>query len=367
MKMVWKQIIRTWLIVLIVFNLRSLLIFTLEGPLVHFGGDSGYFTSSGITTHTASYIGYVSLVMLFNKLSLGYEGVVAFQWLLSGIAAICLYYMLLSLTLSKSTAKLFTLFFVTNYELMKWNFFILSDSTFISFVTISSWLITKYVKDRTFFAASGIASLFTSLIRPNGFIIFLCWAIFVLVPEFTKKQGKSVLKMILGIVIIGLFLYPIFSLGKSTGQREIFLYSTNGELIWSNRQWLVNIPPGKINLDNSALGVVMYSMSHPLISAQMFFGKILVELVRVRPFFPMAYNLFLIGNLLPIYLLAGMAINKRFSQIKPFLFIISFQLLLIGATYADWDGRFLAYILPLIIVMSGIGHNYFNKSTFSFK
>jgi hypothetical protein len=319
------------------------------------GGDSGYFTPAIISSHTTPYMGYVAIVWLVHSLGWGNEGVVLFQWLISLVAGGLLYRLTISTTGDRVISKIIALYFMTNYELMKWNFFVLSDSLFISFVIISAWAIAKHSKGKTFFLGSGLICLFSSIIRPNGFILFLSWVLFVFVPEIITANKKDGLKIFQGILMTALFGFSFIFLTRSAGDRGIFLYATNGELIWSNRQWLISKAVESLNTENSLMGVLVYAVKHPLLFLQLFFGKILVELFRVRPYLPLSYNTFLLANLVPFYLLSIYAAIHRFTSLKPYLFITLCQMSLVGLTYADWDGRFLAYVFPLILVMSSVG------------
>jgi hypothetical protein len=353
--MFWKKIIKIWFLTVIVLNMRSLLIFALEAPLVRLGGDSGYFTQALLSSHTTPYAGYVALVWVVHFLGWGNIGVVFIQWLVSLIAGVLLYRLTISITGNRVISKTIALYFITNYELMKWNFFILSDSFFISFVIISAWAITKYSKVKAFFLGSGLICLYSSIIRPNGFILFLSWLLFVFVPELRTKNKSSTSNILLGLLMTGLFVFSFVFLTRSAGDRGIFLYATNGELIWSNRQWLISEAAENVNTENSVTGVLVYAAKYPLLFLQLFFGKISVELFRVRPYLPLSYNIFLLINLIPFYILSTYGAIHKLASLRPYLFITICQMGLVGLTYADWDGRFLAYVFPLILVMASMG------------
>ncbi|MET0163704.1 MAG: hypothetical protein ABW318_01710, partial [Vicinamibacterales bacterium] len=82
-----------------------------------------------------------------------------------------------------------------------------------------------------------------------------------------------------------------------------------------------------------------------------------VHLAHVRPFYSTAHNAVIVLWLLPIYALAGIAFWTSRGQALTRWCALAFasQALVVALTHADWDGRYLAHVMPIVYPFAGAG------------
>jgi hypothetical protein len=110
--------------------------------------------------------------------------------------------------------------------------------------------------------------------------------------------------------------------------------------------------PAPIKGEWSAL--FSYVVRHPFASFRLGITRIFIELVHVRPFYSFRHNLVLLLSLPFLYLLAlmGLKVNRERSLTHLILLAVGSQLFVVAITFADSDGRFLLYVLPLVCLFS---------------
>ena len=97
-----------------------------------------------------------------------------------------------------------------------------------------------------------------------------------------------------------------------------------------------------------------YVLRHPLETVHLAITRVATELIRARPFYPTLPNGILLAYLLPLYIFALLSFIRLRDKPLAYLLgaVVSGHLLIVAVTFADWSGRFLVYILPLIFVFS---------------
>jgi len=109
--------------------------------------------------------------------------------------------------------------------------------------------------------------------------------------------------------------------------------------------------------------IIDYSNNSILYNIKLFTLRIIYYFSNWRPFFSLNHNLIIIFSLVPIYLLALIGIfntNTEHRRFNIFIFITIFIFTgFIMLTFVNWHGRFLAVLLPAIIIVSGYGVDYF--------
>jgi hypothetical protein len=116
--------------------------------------------------------------------------------------------------------------------------------------------------------------------------------------------------------------------------------------------WNVSMPPAQVEGGwAEALG---YVAGHPLASLRLACTRVAIELIHGRPSYSFKHNMVLLTTLPFLYLLAlmGLKLNHDSSLTNFIILVISGHLILVALTFADWDGRYLLYILPLICLLS---------------
>ena len=86
-------------------------------------------------------------------------------------------------------------------------------------------------------------------------------------------------------------------------------------------------------------------------------ARVAVHFAHVRPFYSTPHNVVIVLWLVPVYAAALFAIWKL--GLTPFLswivVAIGTQTVVVALTHAEWDGRYLAHVLPLIYTLVGAG------------
>jgi hypothetical protein len=82
-----------------------------------------------------------------------------------------------------------------------------------------------------------------------------------------------------------------------------------------------------------------------------------VEFAHIRPHYRPCHNLLIAAVLLPLYALAsvGVVATWRHPLTHWLLALVAAHLLVVAATLADHDGRFLLHVLGPIAVLAGAG------------
>ena len=101
-----------------------------------------------------------------------------------------------------------------------------------------------------------------------------------------------------------------------------------------------------------------------------FFKKIWFFLFRIRPYYSEFHNYYIIFfNIIywPFSLIGFFKlIKKQNFEIIFMYFLLFFFTLAVGLSWADADGRFSLYILPIIFIFAGYGFHQIFKAKKSF-
>lgn len=323
------------------------------GNLYQLGGDSGRFTQAAedlinnyhIPTKSWLYLSYVLFLSTGYFFRLGFNDLVIIQMVLSFFSLIGVYRITTLISKSKISALISVSLMIINFDLMKWHTYLLSDSLFITMQIFSVWALIKALTDRHYSGISLTLCWLSALIRPNGYLLILAWL-------FIHFQYSRILFIINSLIFI---IFLTFASHKAQ-ERSIFEYSLNGEIIWSYPDLRVRVPSVFIE-QNSLLSASISILSHPVTFFKLFLSKVIVEAIRVRPFLPFNYNIFLAALIWPLYPMAiyGFSRLKLIPPVKIIVLLFITNLIFTGLTYADWDGRFLSASLPLLYILAGVG------------
>ncbi|MBK8610307.1 MAG: hypothetical protein IPL84_10255 [Chitinophagaceae bacterium] len=161
-----------------------------------FNGSFGYF-----------YIAYTGLVAFFIKLSVNLVFVGFMQLVLSFLAGLCLYKIILRFSSNTRIAFLFFIVYLFCYPVQKWNFYVYSESLHISFLVIGSYLFLSWLCDKKLISLLllGPVLLFVLFSRPVGLIF--CMSLLVVLLVWLYQQKKRVLFFLAaGITLVSLIL-----------------------------------------------------------------------------------------------------------------------------------------------------------------
>lgn len=170
----------------------------------------------------------------------------------------------------------------------------------------------------------------------------------------SKFQVRKRLALGVSFTILFLIIFSVpVSQGLSQGSIAKHLYS--GTIIWGLESPRLEMPELG-NPSNSLLEATAYCSFYIIDCVKLFLTTLWAFLVFTRPGFSILHNMIILTVFPALYLFALIG-GFRFAQ-QPITKIgaamITVQLGLIGLSFASWAGRFLAYILPVITVFSGL-------------
>lgn len=158
--------------------------------------------------------------------------------------------------------------------------------------------------------------------------------------------------MLLGAATLGLLvvLAPVL-LGTLAYEQPARLLTAGNLIMQADNPWVLAMP------NDAGASAGEYVVRHPVESLLLAVDRVAIELAHVRPTFTSAHNLAIAALLLLVYPLAGLgawrARRRRLTQLIAATFWS--QLLTVTITGADWDGRYLMFAFPLVLIFAGCG------------
>lgn len=350
------SIILFWIITLLAFQILTPFIKGYDTSTIYnFGKDTVRFLTLAeniinfepIEGKPIFYLGYSLFIVFFEILNLNFNYVIFIQCIITLISALCLKEIYLKTGNKKTEIVLILFLFYIPIQMR--NFFILSDSLFISFSIISFYYFIKEknVKNIIIFL---MISLFTFTIRPHGILILLLviFYIYELIPS-NKKKFKYFF-----IVFISLSFILLLNLYLRDTTKNYFFIS--GQSIFGFKDYSVTYHglPENLIYKSPFYQSIFLIINYPIESIKLLFYKIFFYISGVRPYYSFPHNLFEFIYTFGTFLLGFVAylFNKK-NKIKNFMFIIII-LSIIGAmiTGPDWSGRYRMYIMPFIFIFA---------------
>jgi hypothetical protein len=350
----WDVLAATWLLAQGLLGRRG----------IRLGGDSGrYLEAAALLVRgewprdrAASYLGYELFLAIFTGSGLGLPGVVTAQVVLSGIAAYGLY-RLASRLYDARTGWLAALLYVAYPEIQVWNFYVLTDSVFVSMVVVSvSLLSTTHGAWRR--GGALLVTLVASTVRPHGVILLPAVTAY---GAWTLLRTRSYVRLgALALLMAAVAPAALGILGRRLGHEHLVEQYARGTVIWEYSGLTVpgDLSPRVAATTNPFLQVLAFAWEHPARLGRLALLRLGFEYLHVRPYYSWRHNAFLLATLLPAYALALLGLRRQAAVpgVRVLLLsVIAFQSLAIALTFADWDGRHLLPILPFVFVFAAAG------------
>lgn len=301
------------------------------------------------------YSGYIAVLALCKSIFHSIYPSIIFQYVLSFVATIFFYKGLCKL-LKNVQAAFFTSLLVLCYlPIQQWNTCLLTESIFISLILLFVWAFSIEKNAHKWFMLILISILATS-VRPNGGILLISCAALYGIQSIQQNKKFPVLFTI-GIAIVLLILHSY----TDTFYQFLLDSFNKGEIICGYDHWT---SPTKTLIPNdpssgSITKIIDLVSSNPTKSMQLFASRFFALWSDVRIYYSLPHNLFIGFYLLIAYaaaLIGFIQYRKAFPELALItLLYCGMNSLLIMITYADWDGRFLAPLLPMIFIWSGLG------------
>jgi 4-amino-4-deoxy-L-arabinose transferase-like glycosyltransferase len=333
---------------------------------VFFGGDSlryvgeanRVFHHVGLVGKQRSYSGYILFFALLRYLHLSSVWVATVQIFVAALSGLALYELAKHLA-GRMAGLLATILFLLNPDIFRWNLFVLTDALYIDFVILACWAIWKAsgsLLTKTLFFA---VVLFASSIRPNGWALPLIAVTYWILRQTKNRMAKLIL---LATVFIsfgyGLSRVQFFVSGIENESPLRAL--TNNVIVWGYPHSFGEAPDSE-SVDWTKLGLRV--VRNPVSTMRLAGLRVAVEFAHVRPFYSKVHNIALVLFLPAIYISAiyGFCQLRNEPLVLLMVSIIFYHTLVIAAFFADWDGRFLLYIFPLIGVLSSSGAVFWRR------
>lgn len=342
----------TWLLT------HTLLWHALRGP--QSGSDSWWYSANAqrilaadeLPARALSYSGYIAIVAVAQATGGGTTSLILFQILLSGVAVGALY--VIGARLYSPSAGLYAAFFYSAYlPIHQWNFYILTESTFISLSVLS--LAALVTSQRGWHWAGSILLIIgTASLRPHG-IILIATAIVYFLWRLAERGRWGLVALFTLLVVSGVA--PAFSLVNSRAHHEALQdHYKNGTVIWGYEKASLPLSqPVALNRDASPSQLIWYFITrHPQHTLRLFFARLFYLFAEVRPFYSRLHNILSAATLYPVYALALVTLwsqKMTAHRIAP-LSLAASQVTIVAFTFMDWDGRFLHAFLPAIFLVA---------------
>jgi len=314
------------------------------------GGDSERYIDGAVRLRQGAPLnpqqsrcfGYVALLCLAD-LSFGPGGLVAFQLcVLAG--AVGAQYRLTSMLASPRASCLAGAFFVAYPELARWHAFLLPESLYTSVLTLSTWCVARALSAPP--GATVVAFLLllaTASLRPQGLVLAAAAAPLLVMRHVAGARSRVIVGgLVLLIATALVLLTPAFRAYLGSGRPLAYL--TSGTVIWGYPG-----EPGEASVGRAVWLAVQ---------------RVCVALAHVRTHNSVRHNAFVAATLLPLYCLALLGLWRRRTHpvVQVIVGVIVVHLFVVALSHADWDGRWLTQLLPLIAVLAAIGFDVVSRT-----
>lgn len=319
------------------------------------GGDSERYTTAAARVSggevptenkATSYLGFAAVLAATIAITGRPEPIVALNIIAVALAASAVFAMAQRLFGFRGGVIAAALL-IMNVELAMWSSFILTDALYLSLVTIATFLI--YVageKKGAAFIPGILLVAFAASIRPNGWLM-----IPIAVGYWLGRLAAAGLVLVaIAIMTLG----PAMRDGTQVERLETAL--TEGRVIFGSDAWRVPMPPADQPPANWSEGL-RYAVGHPLASARLALTRIGTEILHVRPSYSATHNLAVVAFYLPMYAFAILGFMRvRHHPLAQLVgVVVAAHLGLVGLTFADFDGRFLLHVVPLVGTLASGG------------
>ncbi|MDZ7842831.1 MAG: hypothetical protein U5R46_18715 [Gammaproteobacteria bacterium] len=347
-----------------VFRLLPLWVLVQIGILsvlgVHYASDTGRYLAgadallngTALPGKSGSYLGYNMFVAVFRFSGLGPAAIVAGQILLAAVACVCMFH--LGSKLGGARAGLLAAGLYAVYpDVQMWNFYVLTESIFISMLIISVFLLVN-VRGPVGYALVVPVVVFTILVRPNGIILAAAVFAFAVFRMFQRRRYAMLLVLGLGAAVLALI--AVSAVSDRLAHENIGNHLRTGTVIWGYEglrfpMALADVPEVRSVGLGEFVGLIA---ADPVGFVKLAAARLAAFFVHARPYWSPLHNAFTLVTLAVIYALAWRGARQSGLQdlVVVALSLVAAQAAIVGATFADWDGRHLDAVLPMLFVLA---------------
>jgi hypothetical protein len=310
------------------------------------------------------FAGYIALIVFAKITGAGVYIVVWLQILMALLSAYFLYKLVLSFSGSRFAGFTASGFYLANPFITQWHLYIMTESLYTSMLIITVFLLYKALEKKTIrtYISAIISLLIILSIRPNAWVLLPLTLTFVIRSYLKRAWIKSLVSMFVTTLFVVIVTHLPFTnkaienIGtEHIRMNQVFL---NGEVIPNCPELRVNMP-----VDNALAGdnwkkSYLYILQNPLPCIKLAIKRVVTELLQInRSWLSVKYKLRLYLWLFPAYIFAliGGWYFRKNKAVKIIFWVVIMHLMIIALTFADYEGRFLNYFLPLIYACTGCG------------
>jgi hypothetical protein len=328
---------------------------------VRLGGDSGRYlegarallAGQALAGKQLQFWGYEGLVALGLGTGTGEAGVVAAQALLA-LAAAWLLWRAGSQAFGQAAGCLAALAYLAYPDVQAWNFYLLPDGPFTSLLAICVCLALLAGRRALWWLALAPALFWLALLRPEGALFLLPLAAY-----FALGRGWG-WALLLATGAAALFV--LAGGAGAPGREDVLGHWQRGTVVWgAGLAWPSTRLAGAGGEGVSLAGWLGQALlDDPLWVAGLLTRRWFWFLAHARPYYSLAHNAVAGLASLAVLGLAGLALWREggpgAGRGKALLVLVLLtQAALVGLTWADYDGRCLARVTPVLMLLAAAG------------
>lgn len=304
------------------------------------------------------YLPIICLIAVAKKFSLGYGFVVFVQSLFS-VFALLLFYKGTKKMVSSRVALTASLALCLFLPFTQWNFFLYSESIFISLSMILFYAVCQFEK-QNIYSFLLIIALLTALVftRPFGALFIPPLFVYFLFSRYENKNLKfyTVLTAALFILVMYMSIQAVFHGGEDMDAMKPFIEE---HVIC----FVPQKPEGaKLDLkyyNNGVRDILYYILHNPGHFTKLMLERLYSFFMFTRPWYSKSHNLFLAIFIVPVYLFFFVGIIKFIHKKSNLIFYIIPLIILYSLATTlqcdDWHSRFTMPLLPPIFALAAYG------------
>lgn len=316
------------------------------------GRSASSVPGDAVVSKGRSYLGYIAIVHAIESHGLGRGGVIALQ-LLAGVAALAAVFVTARAIGGPTAGLIGAGLLAFNLDLWRFNFYVLTDSLYaVALVTVAA-LTARFLRthQRIDLALAGAAVIATTSLRPNGWVVQVFLVVFALARSGRRAVRAMIPLFLAGLVAAAVLVPP---LRMAIEAERPLGHLLDGTVVWGGARHPM---PAAASAAREWTAGGAYLLRHPMACATLAGARVGAELLHVRAAYSPRHNAAILLFYLPMYGLAaiGFARHRHDPTAQLTLGLIASQLLVVALLFADWDGRFLLHVVPLVSVLAGLG------------
>lgn len=323
---------------------------------VRLGGDSGRYlegaqallAGQALAGKQLQFLGYQGMVALSLGAGAGPAGVVATQALLA-LAAAWLLWRAGSAAFGGAAGWLAALAYLVYPDVQSWNFYLLPDGPFTSLLSISVCLALLAARRALWWLALVPALLWLALLRPEGALFLPALALWF---ALGRGWGRALL-----LTAAAAALFLLAGGAEAPGREEVLGHWRRGTLVWGAGLAWPSARLAGLEAPGLAVWLGQALLADPIWVAGLVIRRWFWFLAHLRPYYSLAHNAVAGLASLAMLGLSGRALWRGGAMRDKalLLLVVLTQAVLVGLTWADYDGRCLSRILPLIMLLAAAG------------